>query len=83
MPESKRRKKAQPAQSAPTPAKKPAPTPTWWVPTAVVLLIVGLLWVVTTYVLSGSGPIPGLGNWNLAIGFGVLMAGFLMTLRWR
>ena len=30
-----------------------------------------------------SIPIPGVGHWNLAVGFGLLMAGFVMTTRWR
>lgn len=83
MPESKRRKKPQQARPSTAAAKSPAPTPTWWVPTAVTLLVVGLLWVVTTYILEGRYPVPNIGNWNLAIGFTVLMSGFLMTLRWR
>jgi hypothetical protein len=28
-------------------------------------------------------PIPGLDNWNLAIGLGIALIGFLMTTRWR
>ncbi|MFC4554809.1 cell division protein CrgA [Georgenia faecalis] len=81
MPESKRRKKAT-YTPPPTPAA-PKASPTWWVPTAVVLMAIGLLWVVVTYILQASGPIPGIGQWNLAVGFAVLMVGFLMTLRWR
>ncbi|EEB9150704.1 cell division protein CrgA, partial [Salmonella enterica subsp. enterica serovar Paratyphi B] len=27
--------------------------------------------------------IPGLDNWNLAIGLGIALIGFLMTTRWR
>lgn len=59
------------------------PSPTWWAPTMVTLMIVGLVIVLITYLTSARFPIPGIGNWNLAIGFGVAMAGFLMTLRWR
>jgi len=46
-------------------------------------MVVGLVWVVLTYLFRGDLPIPGIGNWNLAIGFGLIMAGFLMTMRWR
>ena len=28
-------------------------------------------------------PIPGIGAWNLVIGFGIAFVGFLMTTRWR
>jgi hypothetical protein len=48
------------------------------------LMIVGLVWVVTYYI-SGvhQFPVPQLGRWNLGVGFGFMMAGFLMTTRWR
>ncbi len=82
MPESKRRKKKSTYTPPPAPAK-PKETPRWWVPTAVTLMVVGMLWVVVTYVAQARGPIPEIGNYNLAIGFVVLLAGFLMTLRWR
>jgi hypothetical protein len=47
------------------------------------LFILGLLWIVTFYVTQGAYPIPGISYGNLAIGFGLLMAGFVMTTRWR
>ncbi|MEE6272014.1 cell division protein CrgA [Georgenia wangjunii] len=81
MPESKRRKKAE-YTPPPAPAE-PKASPRWWVPTAVTLMIIGILWVVTTYIVQAAGPIPDIGQWNLAVGFVVLMAGFLMCLRWR
>jgi hypothetical protein len=49
----------------------------------VTLMIVGLVLVLITYLTSADYPVPGIGNWNLAIGFGIAMVGFLMTLRWR
>lgn len=82
MPESRKRKKnTTPAPHA-TPAP-PAPSPKWWAPTMSTLMVVGLVWVVSTYLFRGDFPIPGIGNWNLGIGFGLIMAGFLMTMRWR
>jgi len=47
------------------------------------LFVLGLLWIVTFYVSQGAYPIPMLHVWNLAVGFGLLMAGFAMTTRWR
>jgi len=58
-------------------------SPSWWAPTFVTLLIIGLLWLVVMYMTGARFPIPGIGNWNLAIGLGFMMTGFLMTLRWR
>lgn len=83
MPESRGRKKPrnQPAQPA-TPAA-PATNPTWWVPVMVSLMVGGLLWVVVTYIAQSNFPVPGIGNWNLAIGFVLMIAGFMMTMRWR
>ncbi|GMA33103.1 cell division protein CrgA [Litorihabitans aurantiacus] len=82
MPESKSRKKP----AAPSPAVAPredAPNPPWFVPTFLGLLVLGLVWVVTTYLTSGAWPIPPLGSWNLAVGFGFILVGFGMTMRWR
>ncbi len=82
MPESRKRKK--PAEPAFVKREVvQAPSPTWWAPTLSTLMVLGLVWVVVTYLFRGSIPIPGIGNWNLAIGFGMIMAGFLMTMRWR
>jgi len=83
VPESKGRSK--PAYTPPRTAKKDTtPNPRWFVPLMLGLMIVGLLWVVTYYI-SGVNqfPIPAIGRWNLAVGFGLMLAGFLMTTRWR
>jgi hypothetical protein len=47
------------------------------------LMLAGLVWVVTFYITSGGYPIPGVGYWNLIIGFGLMISGFMMTTRWR
>ncbi|MDO5495701.1 MAG: cell division protein CrgA [bacterium] len=92
MPESRKRKKPEVHHregfdpNAPEPG--PKPNPTWWVPTMTGLLIVGLVWVVITYLSKFQFPLPFLapfagGNGNLIVGFLLIIAGFLMTLRWR
>jgi hypothetical protein len=50
----------------------------------VTLMVLGLLWV-ATYYISGvhQYPVPQIGRWNLGAGFALMMAGFLMTTRWR
>jgi len=83
VPESKGRSK--PAYTPPrTAPKDTTPNPRWFVPLMLGLMVVGLLWVVTYYI-SGVNqfPIPALGRWNLGIGFGLMLSGFLMTTRWR
>ncbi len=58
-------------------------SPSWWAPTFITLLILGLLWVVVYYFSGTAYPIPGIGHVNLAIGIGLMLAGFIMTLRWK
>ena len=55
----------------------------WFVPTFIALLVVGLAWVVTNYITAGSYPIPKIGNWNLLIGFAIMLVGFIMTMWWN
>ena len=56
--------------------------PSWFVPVFCALLIIGLVWVVVFY-MTGKYPIPGIDNWNLAIGFAIMLVGFLMTMWWH
>jgi hypothetical protein len=47
-------------------------------------MVLGLVWLVVYYLWGASIPfISGLGNWNFAIGFTLMIAGLLMTMRWR
>jgi len=61
------------------------PNPPWFLPVLLGLMILGLLWIVVFYVTAGTTglPIPALRNWNLLIGFLLIIAGFIMTTRWR
>lgn len=56
--------------------------PPWLVPTAVTLLIVGLMYLVTYYLSAGTLPLP-IGDWNLAAGFGLIMLGGGMFMFWK
>ncbi|WP_175957224.1 cell division protein CrgA [Schaalia sp. Marseille-Q2122] len=58
-------------------------SPSWWAPLFSTLLILGLVWLVVYYISGGLYPIPGVTWWNMIIGLGIMMAGFLMTLKWR
>jgi hypothetical protein len=59
--------------------------PRWLVPTMLTLMLVGLAWIVTYYLTSQNLglPIPALGNWNLVVGFVLIIAGFGLTTRWK
>lgn len=59
-------------------------SPKWWAPVMVGLMVLGLIIVVTAYVTGGNYPIPfDNGNYNLFVGFGVMLVGFLMTMGWK
>lgn len=84
MPESSRRKKsASQPTTTPAVAGPPAPNPRWYAPLMVGLMVLGLIWIVVFYITQQGYPVPGIGLWNLGIGFAIAMAGFLMTTRWR
>ena len=83
MPESKGR--AKPSHTPPPQRRSKTTTanPVWFVPVMLALMLLGLLWVVTFYVTASAYPIPNISYWNLAIGFTLMISGFLMTTRWR
>jgi len=47
------------------------------------LMVLGLLWIVAAYITQLEYPVPGIGPWNIAAGFGVAIIGFAMVTRWR
>ena len=60
-----------------------APNAVWFKPVMIGFMLLGLIWILVFYISGSTIPIPGLGNWNLAIGLGIALIGFLMTTRWR
>ena len=85
MPESRRRKKRTPTPRPARPDAAPDAPSGRWVPiTGSALLIIGLLWIVVYYVAGADIPgVATLGNWNLVVGMGLIVAGFLVFTRWR
>lgn len=63
--------------------QEPGPLPTWYKVIMFGLMIIGLLWIIVYYLTMGVAPIPQAGGWNIGIGFGIALVGFLMTTRWR
>ncbi|AKV55786.1 putative septation inhibitor protein [Bifidobacterium actinocoloniiforme DSM 22766] len=61
--------------------------PRWFVPLFITLMLLGLIWIVVYYLAATMGhtsfPIPKIGQWNLLVGFGILLVGFFMTMWWR
>lgn len=88
MPKSKVRKKT--AYTPPTDKKSPvkvrAQGPSHPIYKIVMfgLMLLGLAWLVVQYLARDQIPVMAeLGNWNFAVGFALLIAGLLMTMRWR
>jgi hypothetical protein len=48
----------------------------------VACFVLGLAWIIVYYVSATAYPIPGIRAWNLAIGFGWVLAGFGLATRW-
>jgi hypothetical protein len=65
--------------------------PVWFKPVMFGFMIIGLVWIITYYVTSAQLPLGGalndfglnVGNWNILIGFGIAMVGFMMSTRWK
>lgn len=89
MPKSKVRKKAvytpppDVLPSASTQAKRKGPSPTWYPIVMVSLMILGLIYIVLNYLSPNLPGIQSLGNWNFAVGFGLMVAGLVLAVRWR
>ncbi|MEG3614054.1 MULTISPECIES: cell division protein CrgA [Isoptericola] len=73
------------AASEPALPQKSSANPRWLVPTMLTLMLAGLAWIVTYYLTSQNLglPVPALGNWNLLVGFVLIIAGFSLTTRWK
>jgi len=86
VPVSRKRKKAvhTPATTTEAGPRKKGPSPRWLAPLMLVLFGIGVLWLVTFYITQGDMPlVEDLGNVNLLIGFGFILAGFGLSTQWR
>jgi hypothetical protein len=71
-------------QSRATQARAAQPSPRWYAWLMIGLMLIGLLWIVVFYVAGERIPLmASLGAWNFAIGFGAMVAGLIMSMRWR
>ncbi|MFM6963564.1 MAG: cell division protein CrgA [Micrococcales bacterium] len=65
-----------------------APNPVWFKPVMFGFMILGFLWILVYYITEAQYPLGAsafinLSNWNILIGFGIAMVGFVMTTRWK
>ena len=58
-------------------------SPKWLVLVMLASFLIGLIWIVIFYISSTSYPIPGIGAWNMMVGFGFVGVGFSLATRWR
>jgi hypothetical protein len=59
------------------------PSPVWLPATAVALIVFGITWLVVYYLSGTDYPVASWGYWNLAIGFGAMVASLAVLSRWR
>ncbi|MBC7462723.1 MAG: cell division protein CrgA [Actinobacteria bacterium] len=85
MPKSKLRKKDGKVIPADIlhPVAAPTESPRWLAPVMVGAFLAGLVWIVIFYVTSTNYPVPGIGAWNMVIGFGFVGVGFTLATKWR
>ena len=58
-------------------------SPSWLAPVMVGAFLLGLLWIVVFYVSQTLYPIPGIGAWNMLVGFAFIGVGFSLATKWR
>mgnify|MGYP000296489957 CR=1 FL=1 len=64
------------------------PNPRWFAPVMFGFMLLGLIWILLYYITGAQLPLGSLapvniGSWNILVGFGILMIGFVMTTRWK
>jgi hypothetical protein len=70
--------------SAASRARAKAPSPTWFAVVMIALMLIGLLYIVLYYIVGTRiGFMAALGSWNFLVGFGLMVAGLIMSMRWR
>jgi len=58
-------------------------SPPWLAPTMVACLLVGLAWIATYYISGQTLPINAISQWNLVVGFALIVSGVMLATRWR
>jgi hypothetical protein len=67
-----------------TSARKKAPSPTWYPVVMLVLMVLGLAYIAVYYLAGERVPVMrDIDAWNFAIGFGLMVSGLFMAVRWR
>lgn len=84
MPKSRSRRKDDYTPPERREGKIPGVTGRWVVPVMVTLLLLGLVWIVVYYLAGDSIPVmQDIGGWNLVIGMGLVVGGFITATQWK
>lgn len=87
MPKSKVRKKNDAPVRARTSTPQShhvTPSPPWYPVLMAGLLLLGLAYLVVWYLAPDAvGVMHDIGAWNFAVGFGLMLAGLVLAVRWR
>lgn len=59
------------------------PSPVWLPVTAVALIVAGIGWLVVYYLSETALPVQSWGYWNLAVGFGAMVASLALLSKWK
>jgi uncharacterized membrane protein len=81
VPKSHVRKKA--VYTPPPRSAKAKVSPPWLVPAMLGCLLVGLGWIATFYISGQTLPITALSQWNLVVGFALIVAGVMLATKWQ
>lgn len=80
MPKSRVRNKA--VYTPPQRSQKAKVSPPWLAPTMVACLVIGLAWIAMFYISGQKLPVSAIGQWNLVIGFALIVSGVMLATRW-
>jgi hypothetical protein len=70
--------------SASSTVRKKPPSPTWYAVVMVTLMLLGLAYIVVYYIAVERVPVMrDLAAWNFVVGFGLMVGGLGMAVRWR
>jgi hypothetical protein len=81
VPKSRVRKKA--VYTPPPRSSKAKVSPPWLAPTMLTCLVLGLAWIATYYISGQTLPISAIAQWNLVVGFALIVGGVMLATRWR
>jgi len=82
VPKSRVRRKA--VYSPPPRSARAKVSPPWLAPVMVACLVIGLAWIALFYITNGTlAGMSALGDWNMVIGFALIIAGVVLATQWR